>query len=59
MLREPAKRKLIGMTTTTLGSRIRRMLHAIADAYVKSAPFYLHSLAVGPVFTTTYRNSMP
>jgi hypothetical protein len=59
MLHEPAKPMLIGMTSTSLRSRLRRILHAITDAYVKSAPFYLHSLAVGPVFTTTYRNSMP
>lgn len=47
------------MRTPTPRSRFRRVLHAIADAYLKSAPFYLHSLAVGPVFGTTYRNSMP
>ncbi len=36
-----------------------RLLHALAYAFVASAPFYLHSLAVGPVFGTFDREARP
>lgn len=42
-------------TTGNAGRRARRLLHAVARACIESAPFYLHFLAVGPVFPASER----
>ncbi|MBA2308392.1 MAG: hypothetical protein H0W01_03620 [Pseudonocardiales bacterium] len=48
------------MTSNSIehAGRARRLLQAVARAYIESAPFYLHFLAVGPVFTTPDRRTI-